>query len=507
MQKPNLWPHQKRCLDELKPLIEQGSRVCVVSPTGGGKTRVLTELLEMGFRSVIYTNRRMLLDQLDRVLTEDGFQHGIRAAGVEENLDAPIQLCSVQTEDSRTLKRHLRSVHNADLVLIDELHLNKSDVIMALLERHGDAPMVGFTATPVSLSHIVDHLIIGGTKSELRATGALIPAHTFAPSEPDCSKIKRTITGEYSYGDVVKVIMTHTIFGRVIEHWKKHNPDGRPTLLFAPGKKESLWFAEQFAKNGIRAAHIDGDEVWLDGEHHKGKDMREEVRKLSEKGELPIVCNRFVLREGLDWPNLYCGIFATVFGALSSYLQSGGRILRAHPSMDSCLLLDFGGNWHRHGSINADREWHLDDTDYRLGCTRVRQLKTKKEREPILCPKCQAPRLSGPTCHECGFEHTGRGRYVEQINGQLRWMSGDIYKSPRVYTRPDAEKKWIACVMRCGWKGKTFNQARGLFQYENGFREPPEGLPYSPKQPEDHFLKIRDVYPGMFVKKGRNNGR
>jgi len=280
----------------------------------------------------------------------------------------------------------------------------------------------------------------------------------------------------------------------VKEHWLRLNPDRRPTLLFACGKPESLWFAQEFARDGIRAAHIDGNEVWLDGVHYPSdKEKRDEVRKLSQAGELPIVCNRFVLREGMDWPWLKHGIFATVFGALSSYLQSGGRLLRSHPSMRAVVLQDHGGNWHRHGDINQDRDWDLDDTDYKIGATRVRQMKLKNELEPIICPQCFAPRVSGAECPECGHRSTGRSRRVVQINGTLKIQTGDIYKTPRYYDRPDAEKKWTACVYRCKRLGRTFNQARGLFQYENFFAEPPVNMPLMPKNAEDWFLPVGEV--------------
>jgi len=492
--KPPLWPHQKRALAELVPLIEEGNRICVVSPTGGGKTRIMTELLELGHRAVIYTHRRMLLEQTAKVLTDDGFEFGMRAAGHEEDLHAPIQLASIQTEDSRVLKRHLRSVHNADIVLVDEIHLSKAEVMQNLLERHENACMVGFTATPVSLGHIVDHLIIAGTKAELRKTGALLPAHTYAPDEPDMSRIKREATGEYKLGDIRKVIMTQTIFGRVFDHWRRLNPDERPTLLFACGKPESLWFAKQFEQNGVRAAHIDGNEVYLDGVHYPSDpEKREEVRILSEKGVLPVVCNRFVMREGIDWPWLKHGILATVFGSLSSYLQSTGRLLRAHPSMESVIIQDHGGAWHRLGSCNTDHAWDLEDTDYRLAKTRERALKTKKEPEPIICPVCFAPRMGGPECPECGYKSTGKVRKVVEYNGMLKERHGDIYKAPRYYRRPDAEKKWLACVHRCKRTNRTFNQARGLFQYENYYCEPPEGLPMMPRYEETWFRKVSEV--------------
>lgn len=489
-----LWPHQQRCLDELMPRIGSKGRYCVVSPTGGGKSKILTNLLESGLRSVIYTNRRMLLDQLASDLDRENLEFGYRVAGHKPALLKDIQLASIQTELSRVIKKGNREIHNAELVLIDEAHLNKQDTMVELIRRHGNACVVGFTATPVGIGHIYDSFIQAGTKSELRECGALVYAHTYAPDEPDTKGIKRQKSGEYKYGDVVKVIMTQTIFGRVVDHWKRLNPDGRPTLLFAPGKKESLWFAEQFAKQGIRSAHIDGDSVWLDGElHESSRDIREHVRDLCEAGDVKIVCNRFVLREGINWPFLYHGIFATMFGSLSSFLQSGGRLLRAHPSLDRVIIQDHGGSWHRHGSLNVDRDWDLDSDDYVIAKTREKRLREKKEQEPILCPECFAPRLSGPVCHDCGHQSNGKSRMVSQIDGKLKEMSGDIYKEPVEYKKHDAQKKWDACYWRCLKSGKTFNQVRGLFMYENYFQAPPKDLHMMPKADGDWFRKVREV--------------
>ena len=41
-----LWPHQERGLRELVDLIKGGAkRICVASPTGGGKSRMMRTLI------------------------------------------------------------------------------------------------------------------------------------------------------------------------------------------------------------------------------------------------------------------------------------------------------------------------------------------------------------------------------------------------------------------------------------------------------------------------------
>lgn len=493
-----LWPHQLRGLAQLRERMKPGARICLACPTGGGKTVMMTELLKEDRRAVLYTNRKMLLDQTSRVLDDNGIRHGVRAAGYATDFTKEIQLASIQTEDARTLKRRSWDLHEADVVLIDEAHVNKEATVNELVTRHLDdgACVVGFTATPLNIGHMYDELIVAGVTSELRECGALVPAHHFAPDEPDCAKIKRTKTGEFTYGDIVKAIMTHSIVGRVIDSWRKLNPEGKPTLLFAPGVKESLWFAEQLVEAGIPAAHIDGDTIWTNGSlYESDRFAREELKKLLQNGEVEIVCNRFVLREGIDWPFVQHMIFATIFGALTSYIQSGGRGLRASPGKEHVVIQDHGGNWWRHGSLNSDRDWQLDHTDYVVGEMREQRLREKKDVEPILCPKCMAVRAGGAVCKNCGHAQSVKSRMVVQHDGSLREVKGDIFRPRTTYKRPDIRDKWKTYYFRAknSKNQMTFNQARGLFAYENNWQWPPSGLPLMPTQEADWFRPVKEV--------------
>lgn len=495
----DLWPHQTRGLAALWELMTPGNAVCFTSPTGGGKTVCMTQVLKNVGRASLYTNRRMLLEQTAEVLRREGLSFGIRAAGFAPEFQKPIQLSSIQTEESRVIRKGSWPLHNAEVVLIDEAHSNKEGVMCELIRRHQEAGaiIVGFTATPLDIGHIYKHLVVAGTTRELMAAGVLLPARQYGPDEPDLAHVKRTKTGEYRREDIVKAIMTHSIFGRVVDHWRRLNPEENPTIGFAPGVAESLWFAEKCCKEGINAAHIDGDNVWIEGNLYKSdQKARDALKELSAAGEVKIVWNRFVMREGIDWPHLYHGIFATVFGSLISFMQSGGRLLRAdrsNPAMDHVVIQDHGGNWHRHGSLNSDRIWDLEISDRIVGSLREERLREKKEMEPICCPKCFALRLSGPACMECGHRADARSRMVVQADGALKEMKGDIYKPRRTYRQSDAESKWKRYYFRGRNKNMTFNQAAALFAMENFWQHPPRNMPLMPRDDLDWFRGIADV--------------
>jgi superfamily II DNA or RNA helicase len=266
-------------------------------------------------------------------------------------------------------------------------------------------------------------------------------------------------------------------------------------LLFGPDVAGSLFFAQEFCKAGIKAAHIDGEQIWCDGTFYDTEqDAREWLAEQSKSGEVKVVCNRFVLREGIDWPWIEVGSFATVFGALTSFLQSGGRLLRASPGKEKCLILDHGGNWHRHGSLAVDRQWKLGQTNQRVCAERAERLREKKEAEPITCPECGKVRAGGATCPACGFEAHRRARMVVQIDGTLKEVKGDIYKPRLQKLLPNTQQLWQRMYYRAKsqkWNA-TFRQAEAMFFREN-YYWPPRNLPMMPKESGDWFRKVSDV--------------
>lgn len=506
MSLPPLWPNQEQGVRDVGLAIHRGERrICLSSPTGGGKTRMAAELIRKWLTSrlkvILYTNRRLLLQQLANNMKDFGFDYSIRMAGRPTDPECPLQIASIQTDSSRVHKTKLWDMHEADRVLVDECHLLKGPNARRLFDEHVNAggALVGITATPLDLGGIYETLVVAGTTSELRQCGALVPVHHFGPDEPDLKKIKAPVGQDLTLKQNVQAMMRPGIFGRVLTWFQKLNPEHKPSILFAPGVAESRWFAEQFYANGITAAHIDGGEVWINGESIKGvgrDEARDQVLAASRTGRCKVLCNRFVLREGIDAPWLAHGIFATVFGSLGSYLQSGGRLLRASGSMAYVTLQDHGGNWWRHGSLNADRHWNLGDTSAILTGLREDRCRQKKEREPNLCPKC-GEIFKGSKC-PCGWviqPGQPKSRPVVQIDGTLKEMKGDVFKPRRLCTRPDGPAKWRIMYYRAKsekWDA-TFRQAFAMFAQENQWSWPDPNWPLMPIEDRDAFRRVSEV--------------
>lgn len=506
-----LWPHQERAIAEAVQSIKDcpTDSICITSPTGGGKSIIMFELIrwatQRNWKTILYTNRKMLLDQLSKNMEDAGIAHGRRAASHAPELWQRVQISSLQTECSRVLKKKVWEHHPANLVLIDEAHVNASATALEMVRRHKEdgAAVIGFTATPLDLGHFYQRLIQAGTNSELRRCGALLPCHLFAPDEPASWGLKRMPTGEFKIDDVRKLILTPTIIGRVVDWYYKINERGLPAILFAPGVGESKWFARKLCDNGIPAAHIDGQSVWVDEEEFPSdRGKRAEVIERLRDGDLKVVCNRFVLREGIDLPFLGHAIFATIFGSIQSYIQSGGRLLRYYPGMEYVTVQDHGGNYWRYGSLNADRHWSLHQTAYVVSEFREQQMREGKEPEPIRCPKCSGVRARGPRCPFCGFQHDGTVRMVIQHDGSLVRREGAIFRPRKTKLKSNTSRIWETMFHRAKNAGMTFRQAEALFFHENRYW-PPRDLNLMPKRDVDWFRKVRDVdlsslrgYPG-----------
>jgi len=515
------WEHQLKGVSET---IERMQRVeepiVLTSPTGGGKTAMMIALIrwadENRWPVVLYTNRNLLLEQTMGELDRAVIDYGVRAAEYRERLALlrDVQLCSIQTEMSQVYRKEARQLHVAKLAIFDEAHLMKTGGAERIINDHllSGAKVVGVTATPLSLSHLYKHLIIAGRNSELRKCGALVPAYLYAPDELDCSQIKRTVTGEFNLAEVRKKVWTQAIIARVYDKWKHYNPDARPAIGFGPGVEESIWLAKQFHQRGIRAAHIDGNDLWVDGEYYKSdREARRQVVAEWAVGDIPICWNRFVLREGLDFPWLHHLILATPIGSLLSYIQTVGRVLRrSEETPDSVIVTDHGGNYWRHGSPNADQDWAATFnmptrvvTDIRL--EKMREKKDENP-EPITCPKCGLVRRAGKQCPNpplgCGFEHHKRLRMVLQRDGELKEVTGEILRPRRRAQWDNTQRLWDSMYFPSSRSksrhASTFKQLEARFFLDHHYY-PPRTLKNMPKRETDWYRKAKDVARGDLI--------
>jgi len=261
----------------------------------------------------------------------------------------------------------------------------------------------------------------------------------------------------------------------------------------------SLYLCKKFNEAGISSAHIDGSNCYLDGREVKStKEVRDEIRHRSELGDIRVVCNRFVLREGVDWPHLAHCIFATVFGSVTTYVQAGGRVVRNHDSLKHVTIQDHGGNWWRFGSLNEDRQWDLN-----LGVRTWQMLREDENREgdrenPRVCPKCDALWTRGLQCPYCKFkyDHSVTRRKVLQSDGMLRPMEIGQWRKRRTLATTEALKReWTGKLYgsRRYSADRTYAQVYHDFARTHDWQYPPRDWPGMPLALIDWYLPVNAV--------------
>jgi DNA repair protein RadD len=494
---PDLREYQAKCVAYLRKKEEQGKhRTCVQGPTGSGKTRTLAELLLDPVPQIVFTHRQVLLDQISAVLTSYGIRHGLRANGKRPDLAAPIQLALWQTEYSRVFKSKRWPMHEAKRAHVDEIHSFGGASVGHVIDSYHKAgsSIIGYTATPDEIGVRVDDLYVVATVPELIGLGYLVPVIVYGPDMPDVDKLEsvgRQANGDYSPAGLKKIWKHTAVFGSVIANYHKLNPNHKPTILYAGGVPESLWFAQELTRSGVRAGHVDGDDVWIDGKFYKSDTgARQGLFDGVSCGDIKIVCNRYVLREGVDCPALECAILATVYGTRSGFVQSVGRILRPFPGKEYGIVIDHGGNWLRHPAIDDDEPWDMRMPARVAAQIRTERIRSGEMREPICCYQCSAIRVSGDECPQCGYRSGKSARRVLQVNGELKLQTGPAYRKRRVVRPPDAAQIWRGIFFgnRKNHPERTPQQAWCFNAQRNYWNFLPRDLPLMPKTARGWFV-------------------
>lgn len=378
MPLPPLYPHQARTVQQVRQAYREGARrICVVLPTGAGKTRLGMAICEgalaKGRRVLWLAHREELVDQASRSLAELGVEHGIIKAGRAAAPAAPVQVASVQTLAARP-----DALPPADIVIPDETHHAVADTWRAILARYPQLELLlGLTATPERgdkspLGDIYDRLVVGATVRELQRTkrpdGAtiLVPCRVVAPAAYQLQLAEDPIVALYQ---------------------RARRVDGtiRPSLLFAGSVQEARALAGRAREQGIRAACVDG-----------ATESRQRASSLERfsAGDLDLLTNVQVLTEGFDAPRAEVAILARGCAAACTYLQIIGRVLRSSPSTgkSDALLVDLRGVVHMHGLPDEERAYSLDGK----AISRADKLALRQ------CPGCGAVFEAAASCPVCG---------------------------------------------------------------------------------------------------------
>jgi hypothetical protein len=228
----HLRDYQAQAIDQ----IEKATKALYVLPTGGGKTIVATDAIMMavqrGERVLMLTHRREILRQTSLKIPID---HGLIQAGLNIDLEYPVQVASIQTLWARCMRSNKIPLPPADLIIVDEAHHIAARTWQLILDAYPHARRIGLTATPCrsdgrGLGNYFDELILGPQIPDLIAQKHLVPTVYYAPAEPDLKGVE-TRQGDYAIKQLADRMNRDDLVGDIVSNWHKL-AQRRKTLVF-----------------------------------------------------------------------------------------------------------------------------------------------------------------------------------------------------------------------------------------------------------------------------------
>lgn len=385
----NLRPYQQDLYDRTQQAFREGHRKpLIVAPCGSGKSYLFAKMVEQASR----VNEVLIL--IHRLELKD--QH----IELFKSLNIPMK--NIRIEMVLTEAARLGQHEKPRMLILDEAHLSKANSWVKVVQ-HYNTFTVGFTATPCRLDgkplgDIYDSMVAGPEVQWLIDNNCLAPYDYYAPTLIDVSSIKKR-AGDYAVDDLEPLVMDKALYGDVVKTYREL-ANGKKSIAYCVSIKHSKEVAEAFNEKGIPAAHIDGDTPTQE---------RKRIMDDFRQGKIKILCNVGIIAEGLSVSDCDCCLLLRPTDSLALYIQSSMRCMRYLPGKRA-IILDFVGNYTRHGLPSDRREWTLD-----------KQLEARKEfnsegafnvRE---CPKCYKVFKTAPKCPYCGLEYTVKPRELEKI--------------------------------------------------------------------------------------------
>jgi len=417
----------------------------VVLPTGAGKSLLIALLIqqavEFGGRVVVLAHRKELLQQnADEIRgLIPGVDVGIYSAGLKSReIHNAVVVAGIQS-----VYRKAEDLGRRHLILVDEAHLI-SDLeesmygqFFSAMKANEGLRIVGLTATPFRTGagpicgpdRIFQRVVFEAKTAQLIAEGFLCPiTNKVAEAEVNTDKVSLR-GGEFVESEMQAAFDVDEKVQAACAEIIEKTQDRHSILVFASG----IHHAEQIAELLPGSAVVTGETLPIE---------RAETLRRFVAEELRFLVNVDVLTTGF---NAKCVDAIAILRATMSpglFCQMVGRGLRLHPSKVNCLLLDFGGNIARHGSI--------DDENFGRSEGKGRAGVAAQNGRGKQCPSCELDvAVASTVCPECNFlfprniepKHDTTADESSQLTGAMppeEWDVKDVIV--KVHTKKDDEE-------------------------------------------------------------------
>lgn len=446
---------------------QEGRRnVLVKSPTGSGKTVILSDIVRTVDRAAaVIAHRSELVSQISLSLAREGVRHRIvgpdtlRRNCVSLHMDrlgrsffdagSRVGVCGVDTLVNRDVSQD-SWFRQVGLWVQDEAHhVLKENKWGAAAAMFPNAYGLGVTATPARAdgkglgAHadgLFDGLVYGPEMRDLIDAGYLTDYRVFAPpSDVDYSTVTVTASGDYSPAKLrAAVHASDKIVGDVVAHYLKI-ARGKLGVTFAVDVESAKEIAGAFNAAGVPAEIVSAKTPDL---------LRAQILRRFEQRQVLQLVNVDLFGEGFDLPAIEVVSMVRKTESWPLFVQQFGRALRlmitpeqaatwdqytdeqrramiAASGKPFALIIDHVGNVIRHGLPDAPRADTLDRRASRAASqsdtipTRV-CVNTNVGGEGLVCAKTYE--RFHKCCPFCGFYPEPPARTAPEF------VDGDLYE-------------------------------------------------------------------------------
>ena len=522
---------QRDLVNQTNDAWNAGARnVCLVSPTGSGKTVMLSAIIrEQAVPTIAIAHRQELVGQLSLALNREGIAHGlicpdaVKAQIVSAHMavherscysdNAPVRVASVHSLPNFKRTDWLRTVR---LAVVDEgHHVLRDNTWGKALERLPNARGLFPTAHAIRADGrglgrhadgLVDALVVGPSCRDLINQGLLTDYRLFAPpSDLHLEDVPVTATGDYSPPKLRDAVhKSPTIVGDVVAHY----------LKFAAGKLGITFVVDVQSANetarAYQAAGVPAEVITADTPLNIRAGL---MRQFRDRRILQLV-SVDVLGEGVDVPAIEVVSLARPTQSFQLFAQQTGRALRlmispflteiwndlpaterlAHIAASvkpRALIIDHVNNWQRHGLPDVPQTYSLNRRDRaaRKGPSDAIPLRACLQcLQPYLavlpaCPYCNAPRpapkqRSAPDQVDGDLQELDPAA-LAQLRGEIARVDGPV-RVPQnadaavagAITRRHRERQDAQGTLRAAmalWGGWQAHQGRGISEGQRRF--------------------------------------
>jgi len=417
---------------------------CIVIPTGGGKTPVISTICTDAVnlwdgRVLVLAHVKELLEQTAGTLSSiaPDLDIGIYSAGLNKrDTDHSVIVAGIQS-----VYRRACDLGAFDLIIVDEAHTIPPDgegryraFLKDAMVVNPNLRLVGLTATPFRMStgmicgpdNLLNDICYEIGVRELIVQGFLCPLKSKAGRQKaDTSKLHLR-GGEFIASEIEDLMDQDALVSSACTEIIEQTASRNSVLIFAAGVTHARHIQKLLQERTRQEVGL------VTGNTPAGErdELLARFKRLTVKADLfgndkpPLkyLVNVNVLTTGFDAPNVDCVVLLRPTNSPGLYYQIIGRGFRLHPSKTDCLVLDFGGNILRHGPVDA-----LQIKDKSSGSGEA----PAKE-----CPECHSVvHASYTICPECGHEfplperqrHDGSASTAGVLTGQVEDTEYKVY--------------------------------------------------------------------------------